>query len=682
MPHRKGNKHHQSKDIKIHQSKPATQAAQPQPEEERNPEEQAEQRGEADKEKEKEGADRGKATVINLTNDQDKEEEVMVPPSSLETCLEEAMKHLEDADKFHRQGMILHKHIDKINKEAWDKLEAARRRVKICVTRYLQPAQNKLTNTYKEDIEVLQKKHKETIEWLKDIVNVKDDDRRRAIAQSKALQEQLNKQQEEIALAKEQERTSRESQQKLQKLYEEARKEAQALPRLQARISAVEKDREKAITDKINIAKEKGELFKTLKDKNEVITTLQHITESWRQAMEAMKEDTIKSKTTEELLTQENKLLKQQEGEDEDVLLLTPQAKDTLVQAVTESLGPTWDKALAQMYQMKQEVVSMAEQGGRSGQDAGVEELQGYKDEVARLKRALEEASSSTTARAPVPDSAKEKYWEKEASKYRQLYQETNEKYKAELPSAECIRLIRETTLENQKMVADNGNLKEEISQLKEYKAKMSKFGQEQRKYVQDLELSIDTKQQQQLNERKKSQDYPATEDFAMEAEVNYETDLLEQAKMLQDGSPDAFKPTLKITYENFKIKGQIKAVEQQLHKVRADAELIRNFDDDTLATGREKLARGELVLMNRKLQQEVQKLLRTTQMNPDFELYRTAAHVLTSEYAKYNTPLPEFYCEAQDLLCKVWEEPLPHDHPYSGKLFAYGPKGQNRCPQ
>ena len=222
--------------------------------------------------------------MINLTDDQDKEEEeVVVPPSSLDNCLEEAMKHLEDADEFHRQGMVLHKHVDKINKEAWDKLEAARRRVRVCVSRYLQPAQNKIASTYKEDVEVLEKKHKEAIEWLQGIVNVKDDDRRKAIAQSKELQEQLNKRQEEIALAKEQERTSRESQQKLQKLYEEARKEAQALPRLQARITAVEKDREKAITDKINIAKEKGELYKTLKDKTEVIATLQRVTGSWRQ---------------------------------------------------------------------------------------------------------------------------------------------------------------------------------------------------------------------------------------------------------------------------------------------------------------------------------------------------------------------------------------------------------------
>ena len=72
------------------------------------------------------------------------------------------------------------------------------------------------------------------------------------------------------------------------------------------------------------LAKEKGELFKTLNGKNKVINALQQVTESWRQAMEDMKADTIKSKTIEELLTQENRLLKQQEGEDEDMLVTYP----------------------------------------------------------------------------------------------------------------------------------------------------------------------------------------------------------------------------------------------------------------------------------------------------------------------------------------------------------------------
>ena len=176
--------------------------------------------------------------------------------------------------------------VDKINKEAWDKLEIAQRRVKTYVSRYLQPAQNKLKDMHKEEREALQKKHEENVQWLKDIINVKDDDRREAIEQSKTLQENINKQQEETTLAKEQERISREGQQKLHKLYEESRKEAQVLPRLQARVTALEKDREKAIIDKIAIEKEKGELFKTLKEKDGVIGALQQVTESWRQAME------------------------------------------------------------------------------------------------------------------------------------------------------------------------------------------------------------------------------------------------------------------------------------------------------------------------------------------------------------------------------------------------------------
>ena len=242
------------------------------------------------------------------------------------------------------------------------------------------------------------------------------------------------------------------------------------------------------------------------------------------------------------------------------------------------------------------------------------------------------------------------------------------------------MNLIRETTLENRKLKEDNKKLADEISQFKEYKAKLTKFSQEQKKYMKDLELSIHNKQQK-LNERRKSSNFPTTQDFATEAEINYEADLLEQANMLQDGGPEAFKPTLKITYENFKLKGQVKAIEQQLQQARADADLIRGYDDDTLAAGKEKLTRGELVLMNRKLNDDVQKLIRTPQQGQDFELYKTAAYVLTSKYARYNSPLPEFFEEAQDLLCKVWEEPLPHDHPYARKLYAKGPRNQNRFP-
>ena len=180
------------------------------------------------------------------------------------------------------------------------------------------------------------------------------------------------------------------------------------------------------------------------------------------------------------------------------------------------------------------------------------------------------------------------------------------------------MNLIRETTMENQKLKEDNKKLTEEISQFKEYKAKLNKFSQEQKKYVKDLELSIYNKQQK-LAERRKSSDFPTTQDFATEAEISYEADLLDQANVLQDGGPDAFKPTLKITYENFKLKGHVKAMEQQLHQARTDVDLIRGYDDDTIAAGKEKLTRGELVIMNRKLNDEVQRLIRTPQQGQGF---------------------------------------------------------------
>ena len=85
----------------------------------------------------------------------------------------------------------------------------------------------------------------------------------------------------------------------------------------------------------------------------------------------------------------------------------------------------------------------------------------------------------STSTKAPVPENTKDEYWEKEVRKYKELYREVNEKYKEELPSTECVNLIRETTLENRKLKEDNKKLTEEISQFKGYKAKLHKFSQE-----------------------------------------------------------------------------------------------------------------------------------------------------------------------------------------------------------
>ena len=47
--------------------------------------------------------------------------------------------------------------------------------------------------------------------------------------------------------------------------------------------------------------------------------------------------------------------------------------------------------------------------------------------------------------------------------------------------------------------------------------------------------------------------------------------------------------------------------MEQQLHQARADADMIREYDAETIAIGKEKMTRGELVIMNWKLNDEVQ---------------------------------------------------------------------------
>ena len=276
-------------------------------------------------------------------------------------------------------------------------------------------------------------------QWIEGICEVKDDDRRAAIKAREELQqqldkerkettlakEQLNKQQEATALAKEQEKISREAQIKIQKLYEEARKDAQALPKIMARVFVLEKDRDKALTDQLAIAKEKAELHRVMKVKDEVINALQQVTENWKQTMDEVKGGVIKSKAMEELLVQENRLLKQQEGEDEDVLLLTPQAKDTLVQALMEALSPTWDKALKETYQMKQDIVSEVEQKTRGEESITAAELQKHRDEAAKWKKAFEDMASS--AKTPALEKHKEKYWEKEARKYKELHREASE---------------------------------------------------------------------------------------------------------------------------------------------------------------------------------------------------------------------------------------------------------------
>ena len=99
-------------------------------------------------------------------------------------------------------------------------------------------------------------------------------------------------------------------------------------------------------------------------------------------------------------------------------------------------MSPTWDKALKEVYQIKQDVVSEVEQSRKGEQSIAAAELQRHKDEAANWKKAFEDATSST--KTPAPEKHNEEYWEKEAKKYKELYREASEKLKNELPSTEC----------------------------------------------------------------------------------------------------------------------------------------------------------------------------------------------------------------------------------------------------
>ncbi|MCO5563831.1 hypothetical protein L7F22_017480 [Adiantum nelumboides] len=99
--------------------------------------------------------------VINLTNLPDIEEEVEAPP-------DEALNQLEGVTKIHRQSVHLHKNIE--------------------------PAQKMVKDSWKEKKGALQKRHKEHIGKINDIMKVKDDERMMALARSRELESQLNEQ--------------------------------------------------------------------------------------------------------------------------------------------------------------------------------------------------------------------------------------------------------------------------------------------------------------------------------------------------------------------------------------------------------------------------------------------------------------------------------------------------------
>lgn len=126
--------------------------------------------------------------------------------------------------------------------------------------------------------------------------------------------------------------------------------------------------------------------------------------------------------------------------------------------------------------------------------------------------------------------------------------------------------------------------------------------------------------------------------------------DLRAQAKSLDGVWPDAFMPTMKISFENFTLKKQVKALEEKLEKAQRDVDFIKAHDEERLSTGMERLTWEELVLMNRKLSDDIQELLKHPQPYGDHELYKTAAYVFASEYAKCGTPMPAYFKESKDL--------------------------------
>lgn len=86
---------------------------------------------------------------------------------------------------------------------------------------------------------------------------------------------------------------------------------------------------------------------------------------------------------------QENALLKQQEGEDEDVLMLSPDAKNTLVKAEVERLSHTWNRALTAANRIKEEIVQKATQ---QQHEEGKAEIIKLREEALQWKNAYEEA--------------------------------------------------------------------------------------------------------------------------------------------------------------------------------------------------------------------------------------------------------------------------------------------------
>ena len=122
-----------------------------------------------------------------------------------------------------------------------------------------------------------------------------------------------------------------------------------------------------------------------------------------------------------------------------------------------------------------------------------------------------------------------------------------------------------------------------------------------------------------------------------MEADLNYEEDLRNQALHLQDEGPDAFKTTLKIAHENFNLQQKNKVLEQEMLLLRRDAHLIQEFHKEFMALNMPRKTQCDLILENRKLYHDLQKALKEPQCPKELQVYKIATHVLYGELLKHN---------------------------------------------
>ena len=93
------------------------------------------------------------------------------------------------------------------------------------------------------------------------------------------------------------------------------------------------------------VQKKKKCLEEQCEIKEELIHEQEKQLKLWNGPFSDMKQGPIEGLARQEILESENKVLKEQEGENEEFLMLPPNAKALLLQTLVQRLGETWDKA-------------------------------------------------------------------------------------------------------------------------------------------------------------------------------------------------------------------------------------------------------------------------------------------------------------------------------------------------